>query len=144
MTLVIPTERAERYVVVLARLALFLIYFWFGILKVFDVSPATPLVHALFNQTLAPFVSFATFRVAFGILEVIIGVVFLTPRLEKIAVSLLALHLITTLLPLVTLPADVWSGWFVPTLEGQYIIKNVLIIAVATGIYVHTYARKRA
>lgn len=138
MTLIIPTERAEKRFVTLARFAIFLVYGWFGILKVFDLSPATPLVHALFDQTLARFVSFEIFNVAFGLFEVLIGILFLIPRLEKIAAALLALHMITTMLPLVILPSYVWAAWFVPTLEGQYIIKNVLIITAAIGILVHT------
>ncbi len=141
MTLVIPTERAEKHFVMLARFALFLVYGWFGILKVFDLSPATPLVHALFNQTLASLLSFSVFSIAFGAFEVLIGILFLVPRFTKFALLLLAFHMITTILPIVILPSYTWSGWFVPTLEGQYIIKNILIITAAFGIYVHTRER---
>lgn len=43
-------------------------------------------------------------------------------------------HMITTAMLLFILPQVTWSGFFVPTLEGQYIIKNFLIIATAIGI----------
>jgi len=141
MEIVIPTAKTERYFVLLARFALFLVYAWFGALKIFDLSPATPLVQALFDQTLASFVSFEMFNVAFGIFEVVIGLLFLIPRLEKLAVTMLGLHMIMTSLPLAILPSYVWLAPFVPTLEGQYIIKNILSITAAFGIYVHT--RKR-
>jgi hypothetical protein len=36
--------------------------------------------------------------------------------------------------PLVLLPGMIWQAPFVPTLEGQYIIKNAVVVAVAIGI----------
>jgi uncharacterized membrane protein YkgB len=121
--------------IVVARAAVFIVYFWFGVLKVLDLSPATPLVHALFDQTLAAWVEFGTFNLLFGLFECAIGVLFLFPRATKVAVGLLALHLITTAGPLVLLPSHTWSGFLVPSMEGQYILKNVLIISAAYTIY---------
>lgn len=129
----------QRNFLILARFALFLIYFWFGILKVFDLSPATPLVQALFDQTLASFLSFQVFSVVFGLFEVVIGLLFLFPRLTYLALVLLAVHMITAISPILILPSYVWFGWFVPTLEGQYIIKNILIIALAFGLATHIW-----
>lgn len=134
----------QKNSLILARFTLFLVYFWFGILKVFDLSPATPLVHALFDQTLASFISFSAFSIGFGLFEVAIGLLFLFPHLTRVALVLLTTHIITAISPLFMLPQYVWSSWLVPTLEGQYIIKNVLIIALAFGIYVHTHDPKRA
>lgn len=113
-----------------ARLAIFVVYFWFGILKIFTVSPADPLVQSLLEKTL-PFISFHNFLILFALFEMLIGVLFLIRGAERLAVALLAIHLITTVLPLILLPQTTWQNWFVPTLEGQYIIKNVLIIALA-------------
>lgn len=124
----------QRNFLILARFALFLVYSWFGILKVFDDSPATPLVQALFDQTLAPFLSFSAFSITFGLFEVIIGLLLLFPRLTRLALILLIIHMATVISPLLILPEYVWSGWFVPTLEGQYIVKNILIIALAFGL----------
>lgn len=117
----------------LARLALFVVFFWFGVLKVIGASPANPLVQNLLEHTL-PFINFKTFIVGFGIFEMIIGILFLIPRAERLAIACLVPHLVATLLPLILLPSIVWSGWFIPTLEGQYIIKNVVIIALALSI----------
>jgi hypothetical protein len=36
----------------LARFTIFVVYFWFGILKLFDLSPAGPLASALVTKTL--------------------------------------------------------------------------------------------
>jgi uncharacterized membrane protein YkgB len=109
------------------------VYGWFGLLKVIAVSPANPLVNSLLQKTL-PFITFDQFIVVFGVLEVVIGVLWLIPRLERVAAIFLGLHLVTTLMPLIVLPSITWQGWGVPTLEGQYIIKNVLIMAAALHI----------
>ena len=116
-----------------ARFSLFVVYFWFGILKVFGMSPASPLVQALFERTV-PFMSFQVFIILFGLFECLLGIMFLISRLDRIALILLGLHMIATWMPLFVLPEATWSGFLTPTLEGQYIIKNLLIIAAAMQI----------
>lgn len=116
-----------------ARIALFTVFFWFGILKLFNLSPASPLAEALTANT----VGLQYFDVMFkglSVVECIIGVLFLIPKATRIVIPLLLLHMIVVCAPLVLTPGEVWKGWFVPTLEGQYIIKNLVIVAVAIGI----------
>lgn len=119
-----------------ARLAFFIVFFWFGALKVVGISSASPLVERLLGRTL-PFITFGQFIVLFGIFEMIIGIIFLIPHLERLAVIFLTLHIITTFFPLVFLTSVTWQGFLTPTLEGQYIIKNLVIIALAIGIVAH-------
>lgn len=116
-----------------ARFALFVIYFWFGILKVVGYSPASGLVKDLLAHTI-PFMAPDTFVMALGVFEVLVGVLFLIKGLEMLAIPLLAIHLVTVFMPLVLLPSVAWSQFLVPTLEGQYMIKNLLIISAAIGI----------
>jgi uncharacterized membrane protein YkgB len=117
----------------LARIGLFVVFFWFGILKVVGESPAAALVQNLFSKTI-PFMPFVTFYILFGLFECLIGVLFLIPKAERVVIPLLFLHMLTTFLPLILLPAMTWTAPFVPTLEGQYIIKNIVIIAAAIFI----------
>lgn len=117
----------------LSRLALFVVYFWFGALKVVGESPASPMVAELQMKTL-PFIATDTFMVLFGLLEMFIGLAFLIPKAERIAIGVMVAHMVTTVMPLVLMPDAVWTGFLVPTLEGQYIIKNIALLAVAAGI----------
>lgn len=126
----------------LARFALFTVFFWFGILKVLGQSPASPLVAELLERTL-PFLTFAQFIVCFGIYEMVIGILFLIPRTERLALVLLVPHLFTTVLPLILLPGVTWNGFLTPTLEGQYIIKNLIIIALAVSLTEHLRPLKK-
>lgn len=130
------SEKLRALFVPLARLALVVIYGWFGVLKLIGVSPAGDLVHQLFDATI-PFVSFETFYILFALFEILIGLLWLLPRFTRLAEVLVFVHVLTTMLPLALLPAATWQAFLVPTLEGQYIIKNLLIVACAVGIWEH-------
>lgn len=126
-------EILKKIAIPLARVSLFIIFFWFGSLKVIAASPANPLVESLLNKTL-PLIGFNQFITFLGIWEIVIGVVFLIPKAERIVIALLIPHMITTFMPLIFLPSIAWKSFLVPTLEGQYMIKNLLIIALAVNI----------
>lgn len=117
----------------IGRISLFIVFFWFGFLKIIDASPANPLVEVLLSKTL-PFVAFNQFILLFGIWEIVIGLTFLIPKVQRLTIALLIPHMITTFMPLVFLPNFTWQGFLIPTLEGQYIIKNLVIIALAFSI----------
>lgn len=121
-----------------SRIGLFIVFFWFGLLKVLGLSPASGVVERLFENTV-PFMSFGVFLVLFGVFECIIGILFLIKGLERLVIPLLLIHMITTFGPLVFLQSETWQSFLVPTLEGQYIIKNVVLIAAAMGIAAHLH-----
>lgn len=132
----------KKYSEPLARFALFAVFFWFGALKVLVESPANPMVASLLGRTL-PALTFSTFIILFGLYEMAIGVLFLIRGLERVAIGLLVPHMIATFLPLILLPSITWHSWFVPTLEGQYIIKNLVIITLAFSIGAHLHPLKK-
>lgn len=120
----------NRIHIPLARFAIFLVYFWFGALKVFDLSPASPMVLELLARTM-PFFPPDKFLIFFGLFEALVGILFLIPRFTKLAILLLFGHMFTTIMPLFIMPNYTWDSFLVPTMEGQYIIKNILIISLA-------------
>lgn len=127
----------RRWFLPLARVAIFVVYFYFGILKVFGLSPASPLARALTAKT----IGVEHFQLAFLLLalfECLIGILFLLPKATRLVIPLLFMHVIIVCSPLFLVPELAWSKPFVPTLEGQYIIKNVAIIALAIGIAAQT------
>ncbi len=116
-----------------ARFSIFVVYVWFGALKILGVSPAGALVHGLFDNTIH-FMTFNTFYVLFAWFEVLIGIMFIIPKATRYVLPLLFIHMITTFMPLIFLPEDTWSGFMVLTLTGQYIVKNLVIVALAIGV----------
>lgn len=125
-----------------SRIGLFVVFFWFGILKVIGLSPASGVVQRLFEETI-PFIQFNSFLIGFGLFECLIGIMFLIKGLERLVIPLLFVHMITTFGPLILLPQETWQTFMVPTLEGQYIIKNLVIIACAIGIAAHLHPIKK-
>lgn len=129
-------KQAKRVAMPAARLSLATVFIWFGALKILGTSPASELVASLQTQLL-PFFSMQTFLVMFGVFEVIIGCSFVIHRLTRLSILLLVLHMCMTFLPLILLPHLVWEGFAMPTLEGQYIIKNFILLALALQIGIH-------
>jgi len=113
------------------RIPLFVIFFWFGLLKPLGMSAAEPLVLDTVNWM--PFLSPGQWLNVIGWWEVIIGLAFLFQKTTNIALILLFLQMSGTFMPLFLLPEVTFQNLnpFTPTLEGQYIIKNILIIASA-------------
>ena len=110
-----------------------LTFAWFGVLKVFGLTPATPIVETLHAQIFS-YASFDGFYMAFGVYEVVIGLTFLIKGFERATILLLFPYLITSALPLVFASQLTWQDWFVPTGEGQNNIENTILIGVAIGI----------
>ena len=118
------------------RISLFIIFFWFGFLKVIGVSPAEKLVTDLHHATIARFVSIEQFLIFFGIFECLIGLLWLFPKLTRSAFYVFIIQMITTFLPLFYLPDVTWQKAMVLSLTGQYIVKNVALIALALNILI--------
>ena len=125
----------------LARLAIFVVFFWFGYLKIIGVSAANPVVSNLLEATL-PFITFDQFIIFFGIYEILIGFLFIVPKLLRLAIFLLIPHMVMTILPLFLLRELAWQSFGIPTLEGQYIIKNIVIIALAFSLAASLHPRR--
>jgi uncharacterized membrane protein YkgB len=121
----------NRWSISAIRISFGIIFIWFGILKPFDVSSAESLLKA--TVVWLPFGTPDFWLTVIGWWEVTIGVTFLFSRTTKIAIALLFLQMFGTFMPLVVLPDVTFQNGNIltPSLEGQYIIKNVMIISAA-------------
>lgn len=122
------------------RLSVAMVFIWFGLLKPLGASPATELV-----ERTVYWVDPHWFIPFLGWWEVAIGVCMLWRPLIRVSIALLALQMPGTFLPLVLLPdiCFVHVPW-APTLEGQYIIKNLVLISAAIVIGGTVGAREQA
>lgn len=112
------------------RYALALTFIWFGALKPFEASPANDLVRRTIYW-LPP----DLFLPVLGWWEVAIGVCLLFRPLLRVGLLLLFLQMPGTFLPLVIVPERCFEKFpFVLTLEGQYIVKNLVLIGAALVI----------
>lgn len=125
----------SRHGVRLLRIALGVVFIWFGALKLVPgLSPAEPLVAdtARALARLAFFPPPEVFVPLLGVWEVLIGLGLLVRPLVRVALLLLLFQMPGTLLPLALFPDQVFTTFpFGLTLAGQYIVKNVVLVAAA-------------
>ena len=121
----------STYGILLLRYSLAMIFIWFGLLKPLGISPAQELV----ENTVYWFDDKATFVNFLGWWEVVIGFTMCVRPLIRISIFLLFLQIPGTFLPLVLLPEVCYTDFpYGLTLEGQYIVKNLIIISSALVI----------
>jgi uncharacterized membrane protein YphA (DoxX/SURF4 family) len=125
-----------RHGVVLSRVSLGIIFLWFGVLKFFpDLSPAAELASRTIGTVTFGRVSSGPGLLVLAVWESLIGLGLLIGRFLRITLLLLALQMIGTLLPLVLFPRETFVVFpFAPNLEGQYIIKNLVLLSAATVV----------
>lgn len=122
------TDWMARYGLRLMRIALGIVFFWFGALKLFPgMSPAEQMVRdSVF------FINPDLFHPLLAVWEMAIGLGLITGLFLRVTLLLLFLQMPGTLLPLVVTPEAVWTSFpFGLTLEGQYIVKNLALITSA-------------
>jgi uncharacterized membrane protein YkgB len=124
------SDSIEKHSILILRISLAIVYIWFGALKVFGISPAGELV----ENTVYWFRP-EIFIPILGICEVIIGLGLLVKRFIPITIALLLLHMAATFFPVLILQKTCFDAFpYCPTLVGQYIIKNLVLISGALVI----------
>jgi uncharacterized membrane protein YphA (DoxX/SURF4 family) len=117
----------------LMRVALGVVFFWFGVLKFFPgMSPAEVLAGRTIETLSFGLVSQQVAVLILAVWECAIGLGLLSGRFLRATLFLLFLQMAGTIMPLFLFPAETWVVFPVaPTLEGQYIIKNAVLVAGA-------------
>ena len=117
----------DRYGTFFLRVSLGIIFIWFGALKTVGMSPAQELV----ARTVYWF-SPEVFIPILGWWEVVIGLCLIIRPLIRLGIFLLFLQMPGTALPMILLPDVCFTKIpFGLTMEGQYIIKNLVLISAA-------------
>jgi len=116
----------------LLRIGLGVIFVWFGALKFFPgMSPAEGLV----AKTVCWAVDPELFIPVLGGWECAMGIGLLTGKWMRLTLLSLGAHMAGTFMPLVACPEAVWIHFpYAWTLEGQYILKNIVIIAAGLAL----------
>lgn len=121
----------DRVGVPALRISLGAVFLWFGLLKVFDVSPVSGLV----AKTIYWFDPDVVVP-ALGVFEVFVGACLLAGRLMRLALPLLVLQMAGTFLVLVLLPDVAFRDGnpLLLTVEGEFVIKNLVLLSAALVI----------
>jgi len=125
-----------RYSIVALRISLGVVFFAFGFLKYFPgVSPAQNLAETTTQILFFGLVPGGVALVGTATLECAIGLLLMSGRGLRVALYLLVLELLGILSPIVLLPGRLFAGPHdAPTLEGQYVLKDIILVAAAMVI----------
>ncbi|HKZ19233.1 MAG TPA: DoxX family protein [Acidimicrobiia bacterium] len=115
------------------RLALGLVFLWFGALKLFPgLSPAEDLAARTIDVLSNGLIPRSLALPGLALWESAIGIGLMAGKWMRATLLLLVVQMLGTLAPLVLFQDETWLRFpIAPTLEGQYIIKNVVLVTAA-------------
>jgi len=127
------TSWMARHGITLTRLALGIVFLWFGVIKfVPGWSPAADLATRTISRLSFGMIGPSISLPLLAAWESLIGIGLLSGRFLRITLLLLFVQMPGTMLPLFLFPAETFRAFpYAPTLEGQYIIKNLVLVSAA-------------
>jgi uncharacterized membrane protein YphA (DoxX/SURF4 family) len=130
------TRWMARYGILLLRLSLGIVFFWFGVLKFIPgLSPAQALAGQTINLLSFGLLSPESANLILAVWECLIGLGLITGIFMRATLLLLFLQMMGTITPVFLFPNEVFTRVpYAPTLEGQYIIKNLVLISAGIVI----------
>jgi len=136
---------ASTHGVAILRVSLGVIFVWFGVLK---FCPGLCDVEVLAAKTMQVMMfGLVPAKVCIRILAIAecgIGIGLITRRCMRATTVVLMLHLLATLTPMVLFPGETWKHFpFAPTLVGQYILKNLVLLAAAMVVGASAFSHAR-
>ncbi|MFN2197423.1 MAG: DoxX family protein [Anaerolineales bacterium] len=133
---VVITNWMARYGILFLRIALGVVFFWFGFLKFFPgVSPAENLATRTIETLSFGLIPAGISLPLLATWESLIGLGLIFGVFMRATLLLLFVQMLGTIMPIFLFPHDVFTVFpVVPTLEGQYIIKNTVLISAGLVI----------
>jgi len=119
----------------LLRVSIGLIFVWFGVLKFWpNLSAADQLATDTIDRLSLGIINGDVARLLLALLETTIGIGLVTGKFMRLTLLMLLGQMLGTVTPLFLFPDLTWSDPLVPTLEGQYILKNIVLVSAALTI----------
>ena len=142
-------EWASTHGVAILRISLGIIFVWFGVLK---LCPGLCDVEVLAGRTMQTLtwglvpVKICIRMLALAECGIGAGLMFSPTggQWMRLTTMCLMLHLAGTFLPLVMFPGETWKHFpYAPTLVGQYILKNLVLMSAAVVVGARAFGRER-
>ncbi|MDG9704278.1 DoxX family protein [Streptomyces sp. DH37] len=129
----------RRHSFTVLRVSVGLLFLWFGTLKLLPgASPAEDLATRVMDELTSGRVPADLSRPLLAGVEMLIGAGLVTGLLLRLTLLAFFVHMAGTFTALAVLPAEMWDGNVAfPTLAGQYVIKNVVLVAAGLAVAVH-------
>lgn len=135
MDAVVRFLHANRITILQASLGL--VFLWFGLLKLFGASPVEELVAAT-----VPWVPAGLLIPFLGAYETVVGALLLWGRAMAVTLVLFLAQMAGTFLVLVMQPQVAFQGFnpLLLTVEGEFVVKNLVLVAAGLSIAGHVMA----
>ena len=130
------TDWMARHGITLLRISLGVIFLWFGVLKFFPgLSPAQSLAARTIDMLTFGMVPASVSVPMLALWECAIGIGLLTNLFMRTTLLFLFVQMMGTITPIFLFPSEVFTVLpYAPTLEGQYIIKNIVLVSAGLVI----------
>ena len=130
------TDWMARHGIPLLRVSLGVVFLWFGVLKFFPgLSPAQSLAARTIHTLTLGMVPASVSVPVLALWECAIGIGLITNLFMRATLLLLFVQMIGTVTPIFLFPGEVFTVVpYAPTLEGQYIIKNIVLVSAGLVI----------
>ncbi len=130
------TNWMVRYGIMLLRVSLGIVFFWFGFLKFFPgLSPAQDLATRTMSVLTFGLIPTHIAILLLALWECLIGLGLILGAFMRITLLLLWVQMLGAITPIFLFPYEVFTSIpYAPTLEGQYIIKNIVLISAGIVI----------
>lgn len=127
-------DHMGKWGVTYLRIALAIVFLWFGALKIAGISPVGELLEKTWS-----FIPTHIFLIILGIVEVLIGLGLAAKKFLRTTLLLLWVQMAGTLVTPFLSPGMFFShgNFLLLTLEGEFVVKNFVL--VAAGIVIGGY-----
>lgn len=121
---------------VLLRLSIGIVFFWFGFLKYFEgLSPAEDIAVRTVSTMTFGLIGDRLILYGLATWEVLIGIGLIFKIFMRATLLLLYLQMLGTFMPIFLFPGEVFHLFPISfTIEGQYIIKNIVLLSAGIVI----------
>lgn len=125
-----------RHGIDILRISLGVVFFWFGFLKFFPgLSPAQTLAISTIDILTFGLIPGKVSIILLAAWETVIGLGLILGIFPRVILFLLWAQMLGTITPAFFFPGEVFTRIpYAPTLEGQYIIKNIVLVSAGLVI----------
>ncbi|MBO0828343.1 MAG: DoxX family membrane protein [Streptosporangiales bacterium] len=132
-------RQLRRYSIPMLRIALGIVFVWFGALKVLDLTPVGDLVAGA-----VPWFDKTWFVPALGGFEVVVGLLLMSGRWVRLTCAAMIAHLCGTFMVYLMEPGVAFEHGnpLLMTMAGEFVAKNIVLITA--GLAVMAWSAHRA
>lgn len=129
-------EWMSTHTVALLRVSMGIVFLWFGVLKFWPgLSDAEVLATKTIMTITFGLIPAKVCIQLLAVAECAMGGMMVAGRALRLTTLCLMLHLMGTFLPMMLFPGETWKHFpYAPTLLGQYILKNLILMAVTSTL----------